>query len=178
MDDELILVDEDDKILGYESKARCHDGAGLRHRAFSVFLFNPKGQVLIHKRAKEKRLWGDYWSNSCCSHPRRGEQMEEAAKRRVKEELGAESAPKELYKFEYQASFGEAGSEWELCSVLIGGCDGSLQVDPAEVADYEWMTLEEVDALVEKQSRPLTPWFMKEWVTLRGEYQEELQRFQ
>lgn len=176
-DDQLILVDEEDKVLGHESKARCHDGAGIRHRAFSVFLFNPKGQVLIHKRAKGKRLWGDYWSNSCCSHPRRGEVIAEAAVRRVKEELGVDAEPQELYKFEYQAHFGEAGSEWELCSVLIGACSESIAPDPEEVADHEWLSPENVDAMIEEQSRLLTPWFMQEWVTLRRDYQNDLAPF-
>lgn len=176
-DDQLILVDEEDKVLGHESKARCHDGEGIRHRAFSVFLFNPEGQVLIHKRAKGKRLWGDYWSNSCCSHPRRGESIAEAAKRRVQEELGVDTTPRELYKFEYQAQFGDAGSEWELCSVLIGASSKKLTPDPEEVAEHEWMPPNEVDAMIENKTRRLTPWFMQEWVTLRQLYQNDLAPF-
>jgi isopentenyl-diphosphate delta-isomerase len=73
--EELILVDRDDNEIGYISKADAHDGAGVLHRAFSLFLFNDAGELLLQQRAHEKRLWGGYWSNSCCSHPRRGESL-------------------------------------------------------------------------------------------------------
>ena len=74
--EELILVDEHDREQGYLSKAACHDGSGILHRAFSAFLFNAAGKVLLQQRAGLKRLWPGYWSNSCCSHPRRGESMQ------------------------------------------------------------------------------------------------------
>ena len=73
--EELILVDSDDNEIGYASKAEAHDGGGIRHRAFSLFLFNDEGELLLQQRAPSKRLWGGFWSNSCCSHPRRGESL-------------------------------------------------------------------------------------------------------
>ena len=85
--EELILVDRADNEIGFISKADAHDGAGILHRAFSLFLFNDEGELLVQQRAPGKRLWGGYWSNSCCSHPRRGESMLTATGRRLEEEL-------------------------------------------------------------------------------------------
>lgn len=84
--EELILVDRDDNEFGYTSKSDAHDGGGILHRAFSVFLFNDAGELLLQQRAREKRLWGGYWSNSCCSHPRRGETLPVATSRRLLDE--------------------------------------------------------------------------------------------
>src|SRR5450755_3491655 len=86
--DALILVDEADRRLGSLSKEACHEGRGILHRAFSLLIFNGRGELLVQQRAPSKRLWPLYWSNSCCSHPRRGETMEAAIKRRLHEELG------------------------------------------------------------------------------------------
>ena len=83
--EELILVDEQDNETGYLSKAACHDGDGVLHRAFSVFLFNDRGELLLQQRSPSKRLWGGYWSNSCCSHPRRGESIQVATRRRLRD---------------------------------------------------------------------------------------------
>ncbi|MEJ2535320.1 MAG: isopentenyl-diphosphate delta-isomerase [Gammaproteobacteria bacterium] len=89
--EELILVDDQDREVGFETKAGCHDGGGLLHRAFSLFVFNPEGQLLLQRRAADKRLWPLYWSNSVCSHPRRGESMTEAVQRRLRQELRIDS---------------------------------------------------------------------------------------
>ena len=88
--EELILVDSDDNETGFLSKAECHDGQGQRHRAFSLFLFNEDGELLLQQRAASKRLWPGYWSNTCCSHPRRGETLEVATRRRLRDELNIE----------------------------------------------------------------------------------------
>jgi len=93
-DEPLILVDEDDNEVGYRSKGECHEGHGILHRAFSIFLFDKRGRVLLQQRAAGKRLWPLHWSNSCCSHPRRGETMDQALHRRLREELGLEASLK------------------------------------------------------------------------------------
>ena len=85
-DELLILVDREDNELGFASKAECHFGGGLLHRAFSVFIFNSSGQILLQQRSRQKELWGLHWSNSCCSHPHQREQIERAAHRRINEE--------------------------------------------------------------------------------------------
>jgi isopentenyl-diphosphate Delta-isomerase len=87
-DEQLILVDSEDRDIGFVAKADAHLGRGTLHRAFSVFVFNPVGELLLQQRAKSKRLWPGYRSNTCCSHPRRGEKMDSAIRRRFQEELG------------------------------------------------------------------------------------------
>ena len=97
--DLLILVDQDDNTVGFLDKAACHDGKGVLHRAFSVFLLNSQGEILLQRRSLGKRLWGGFWSNSCCSHPRRGESVADAAKRRCQEELGIKVELQFLYNW-------------------------------------------------------------------------------
>ena len=95
----LILVDEHDSALGTRSKRDCHLGDGILHRAFSIFIFNESGDVLLQKRGSKKMLWPEYWSNACCSHPRFGESNLEATQRRLSQELGIETKLEFLYKF-------------------------------------------------------------------------------
>src|SRR6185437_2320775 len=99
----LILVDEADREVGYMSKERCHDGRGILHRAFSLLIFNERSELLLQRRSAAKRLWPHYWSNSCCSHPRRAETMEAAIHRRLYEELGLACPLQFLFKFQYHA---------------------------------------------------------------------------
>src|SRR3989339_119662 len=102
--DLLILVDKRDNILGYEIKEKCHEGPGLLHRAFSIFIFNDKDELFIQKRSKAKLLWPRYWSNTCCSHPRIGESYIQGANRRLVEECGFGTELKYLSKFHYCAN--------------------------------------------------------------------------
>src|SRR5919108_4992020 len=104
--EELIVVDEHDREIGSRSKSDCHSGAGILHRAFSIFVFNGDNELLLQKRSPSKLLWPNYWSNTCCSHPRRGESMERAVQRRLEQELGFTCALDFLYKFKYQAQYG------------------------------------------------------------------------
>src|ERR1700724_859987 len=128
----LILVDEADREVGHLDKAQCHQGRGVLHRAFSLLIFNDAGELLIQQRAPSKRLWPLYWSNSCCSHPRRGESMDAATQRRLGEELGINCPLQFLFKFQYQAQFDATASEHELCSVFIGTCTAPLEVNRDE----------------------------------------------
>ena len=105
-DEKLILVDEHDNIIGYENKDVCHNGDGLLHRAFSIFLFTSNGELLIQQRSQEKRLWGLFWSNTCCSHPRKGETYEQATMRRLQEELGLKAYPEGIVLVLLCAIFG------------------------------------------------------------------------
>ena len=100
-DELLILVDSDDQEIGYLDKESCHNGDGKLHRAFSVFIFNSDGKLLLQQRKSSKRLWGGYWANTCCSHPRKGETVDGASQRRLLEEVGLVSKLKWLFKFEY-----------------------------------------------------------------------------
>ncbi|MCB1843930.1 MAG: isopentenyl-diphosphate Delta-isomerase, partial [Halioglobus sp.] len=118
--EELILVNADDEQTGHLSKAMCHNDDGVLHRAFSVFLFNRNGELLLQQRAASKRLWPMYWANSCCSHPRKGESMRVATERRLLQELGVRAEIEFVYKFIYQANYRGLGSEHELCWVYLG----------------------------------------------------------
>ena len=120
-DDELlILVDGDDRQIGFLAKADAHLGRGTLHRAFSLFVFNPAGELLVQQRAEGKRLWPGYWSNTCCSHPRHREAMDSAVRRRLKEELGLNADLEFLFKFQYRAQYDAQGAEHELCWVYAG----------------------------------------------------------
>jgi isopentenyl-diphosphate delta-isomerase len=165
-DEPLILVDEHDNEVGYRSKSDCHTGHGTLHRAFSIFLFDRGGRVLLQQRAAGKPLWPLYWSNSCCSHPRRGESMEDATRRRVIEELGVDARLEFLYKFIYQADFGDIGAEHELCYVYVGTAEGDVQVHPDEIADWRWVSPDDVDRELSEHPDRFTPWFKLEWRSL------------
>jgi isopentenyl-diphosphate delta-isomerase len=169
--EELILVDDDDRAIGTLSKGACHDGEGVLHRAFSVFLFDHLGRLLIQQRSGDKRLWPLYWANSCCSHPRAGEDIAEATLRRTEEELGVVTEPEFVYKFQYQAVFGDLGAEHELCWVYIGRTsEGEVRPNPSEIADWRFLEPEEVDALIADDAADVAPWFRMEWRELRRAY--------
>ena len=170
----LIMVDENDTVLGYKTKAECHEGDGILHRAFSVFIFNSKKELLIQKRSEQKLLWPLYWSNSCCSHPRKGETTDEAALRRVQEELGITTQLHYLYKFQYQASFKDLGSENELCSVYIGISDDGIHVNPHEIAQWKFVNLTDLEIAIQNNQDVYTPWFKMEWAKLRREYTDNI----
>ncbi|WP_018014062.1 isopentenyl-diphosphate Delta-isomerase [Teredinibacter turnerae] len=162
-DDLLILVNEDDEELGAADKASCHDNNGVLHRAFSILIFNSNGDLLLQKRSSEKRLWGDFWSNSCCSHPRKGETMEYASHRRLWEELGLRAELTFLYKFKYQATFGDAGAEHELCWVYIGVSDDTPSTNAHEISEWRYVSKASLDHELETQPQNFTPWFKLEW---------------
>lgn len=171
--DTLILVDAADRDLGPLSKARCHEGRGVLHRAFSLLIFNRAGELLIQQRAPSKRLWPLYWSNSCCSHPRSGESMDAATQRRLGEELGIRCPLQFLFKFQYQAQFDATGSEHELCSVFIGMCSDPLVVNRDEILAWRWVGPEALQAQMNsQQSGPFTPWFKLEWARIWRDHRE------
>jgi len=171
----LILVDHNDNILGYKSKAECHNGEGILHRAFSLFIFNDKGKVLMQQRAADKRLWPLIWSNSCCSHPREGENYEVATQRRLKEEIGLETELHFLYKFEYHARWKDEGSERELCSVYIGKTNNHPLINDTEIADWKWISQEELNADVKNNPDKYSPWFKMEWKEIQEKYWDKVQ---
>ena len=169
-DESLVLVDADDQIIGHAAKAQAHDGHGLLHRAFSVFLFDDHGQVLLQQRSAQKRLWPLYWSNTCCSHPRGGEGMADAGHRRLREELGVRAQIKFVYKFTYQADFGSLGAEHEMCSVFVGRLKMQPQPNPNEIAAVQCMAPAALDQALANQPQRYTPWLHLEWAALRRQY--------
>jgi len=173
-DEKLIIVDPEDKILNYKSKIECHEGDGILHRAFSVFIFNSNRQLLIHQRSELKLLWPLFWTNSCCSHPRKGELYEEAVNRRVEEELGIRTETKFLYKFQYHARYKSIGSESELCSVYIGRYDGKIHINKNEINDWKFIDLETLDSDIESNPEIFTPWFQMEWQKIKQDYMNKI----
>jgi isopentenyl-diphosphate delta-isomerase len=168
--DTLILVDEQDNETGSCEKVDCHVGQGKLHRAFSVFLFNPEGKVLLQQRSQKKMLWGGYWANSCCSHPRLGETTDAAARRRIHEELGVDCELQYLYKFVYHAQFGEIGSEHENCWVYAGHFDGQINIDTNEIADTRFLSPDELTAELENNGDIYSPWLKLEWARIQQDY--------
>lgn len=174
----LILVDADDNEIGHLSKVDCHRDHGILHRAFSVFLFDRDGRLLLQQRSAQKPLWPLYWSNSCCSHPRRGESIELATARRLQEELGVKTQLHWLYKFTYQADYDDRGehrgAEHELCHVLIGTHNGEVRVHPDEIAAWRWLSVDQINQELSEQPEQFTPWFKLEWETLLSDWQAEI----
>ena len=170
----LILVDTHDQETGSLGKVECHDGDGILHRAFSVFLFNDRGELLLQQRSADKRLWPMYWTNTCCSHPRQGESMQVATERRLQQELNTASTLEFIYKFEYQVRFGDLGSENELCWVHLGRIEREATANDAEVAALRFVSADELRGEIDAQPERLTPWFKMEWQRLNEDFPERL----
>ncbi|MDJ0758635.1 MAG: isopentenyl-diphosphate Delta-isomerase [Woeseiaceae bacterium] len=175
--EELILVDSNDNPVGRLSKAAAHDGDGRLHRAFSVFLFNARGELLLQQRGRDKRLWPGFWSNSCCSHPRVGESMEVATRRRLDDELNLESELEYVYRFKYQANYSEAGSEHELCHVFVGRIDDEVVPNANEIEAVKFVPAGTMADRLQNDPDSYTPWFKLEWRTLLDEHSDVLARY-
>ncbi len=154
----VILVDKNDNVLGIMEKVAAHQ-LGQLHRAFSVFVFNNKGQLLLQQRAHDKYHSAGKWSNTCCSHPRPGEQNIEAAKRRLKEEMGLECELRYGFDFIYRTDFSNGLCEHEFDHVFFGTTDALPAIDPQEVADYAFMSLDELNEKLKQNADEYTEWF-------------------
>ena len=156
--EQVILVDEHDVLTGTMEKMAAHEKAVL-HRAFSVFIFNAQGNMLLQQRAKEKYHSGGLWTNSCCSHPRPGEETLAAATRRLREELGFETPLEKIFDFVYKADFDNGLTEYEFDHVFVGYYDGEINPDRKEVSDYAHVSMQEVAASMEEEPGKYTAWF-------------------
>jgi len=154
----VVLVDKNDNQIGLMEKIEAHEKA-LLHRAFSVFILNKKGQLMLQQRAFDKYHCGGLWTNTCCSHQRDGETTLKAAKRRLFEEMGFETELEEKFSFIYKAPFDNGLTEHELDHVLIGSYEGEPKLNPKEAASWKWMKIEEVKREIEINSEEYTPWF-------------------
>lgn len=154
----VILVDENDKELGLMGKMEAHE-KGMLHRAFSVFVFNQKGEVMLQQRAFEKYHSGGLWTNTCCSHPRKGETVLEAAHRRVEEEMGFDCELEKQFHFIYNRKLDQGLTEHELDHVVFGTFDGIPNLNPEEVADYKWVNMLELKADISISPDQYTEWF-------------------
>ncbi|MFY0604854.1 MAG: isopentenyl-diphosphate Delta-isomerase [Flavobacteriaceae bacterium] len=158
MEEKVILVDEQDNQLGLMPKMEAHEKAML-HRAFSVFIFNDIGELMLQQRAAEKYHSPLLWTNTCCSHQRDGETSLEAGKRRLKEEMGFTTELEEVFWFVYKAPFDNGLTEHELDHVMIGYYNDAPNINREEVAAYKWMTLEAVKSDMELNPDAYTAWF-------------------
>lgn len=155
---EVILVDENDVEIGQMEKMAAHREA-LLHRAFSVFIFNTKGEMLLQQRASSKYHSPDLWTNACCSHPMPGETTEQAAHRRLKEELGFDTELEHLFHFIYKTPFDNGLTEHELDHVFVGVYDGPIHPDSAEVKDFCYMKMEAIAQSLQSYRHKFTSWF-------------------
>jgi isopentenyl-diphosphate Delta-isomerase len=158
MEENVILVDEHDNQIGLMPKMEAHEKAVL-HRAFSVFVFNEKGDLMLQQRAAHKYHSPLLWTNTCCSHQRDGESNLEAGKRRLFEEMGFTTPLKEIFSFIYKAPFDNGLTEHELDHVMVGRYEGKPNINKDEVESYKWMSLEAVQEDIEAHPNLYTAWF-------------------
>ena len=154
----IILVNEQDEALATMEKLEAHQ-KGLLHRAFSVFIVNSKNEMLLQQRASGKYHSAGLWTNACCSHPMPGEEVEQAAHRRLQEEMGFDCPVKKLFTFTYQASFDNGLTEHEYDHVFLGTFDGAVIPDTAEVEAYAFYSLAEIARQIRDTPERFTYWF-------------------
>lgn len=155
----VILVNELDEQIGTEEKIAAHR-RGLLHRAFSIFIFDRKGRLLLQRRAEHKYHCPGLWSNTCCSHPRPGEMTLAAAHRRLREEMGFDTDLRESFSFVYKVTFDNGLAEHEFDHVYTGVYNGEIMPNPEEVWEYQWVTLEELNDMLDDPAHEFTPWFL------------------
>jgi isopentenyl-diphosphate delta-isomerase len=158
---EVVLVDEFDRPIGFEEKIEAHRNGGKLHRAFSIFIFNSRGEMLLQRRAARKYHFARVWANACCGHPSRGETLEAAAHRRLGEEVGFDTELRRVFSFIYCARDARSGlTERELDHVFAGEFDGSVQPAPSEIDELRWVDC--ADLLREVTTHParFAPWFL------------------
>ncbi|MCX6180633.1 MAG: isopentenyl-diphosphate Delta-isomerase [Bacteroidetes bacterium] len=156
--DHVVLVDENDRFLGTMEKLEAHE-KGLLHRAFSIFVFNDKNELLLQKRALSKYHSGGLWTNTCCSHQRFSESTLKAAHRRLKEEMGFDCYLEKSFSFVYQTEFNNGLKENEFDHVLIGYFDGEIAMNSNEVCEYKYLSLCEIQKDLEENPQLYTFWF-------------------
>lgn len=154
----VILVDTADRELGTMEKMEAHEKAAL-HRAFSVFIFNDRGELMLQQRAAHKYHSPLLWTNTCCSHQRKGESNIEAGKRRLREEMGFEVDLDEKFHFVYKAEFDNGLTEHELDHVMVGYYNGEPTINPEEVASWKWINMEVLQQDMQDHPQDYTAWF-------------------
>ncbi|MGB0525666.1 MAG: isopentenyl-diphosphate Delta-isomerase [Flammeovirgaceae bacterium] len=155
---QVILVDEQDNAIGTMEKMQAHR-EGKLHRAFSVFVFNEHNELLIHQRAEHKYHSGGLWTNTCCSHPMPHETVEEAAHRRLVEEMGFDCDLFEVFAFSYYAELDKGLTEHEYDHVFFGRYKGKPNINPAEVSDYKYRSISAIKTDIAENPNHYTEWF-------------------
>jgi len=157
---EIILVDKKDRVAGAASKIEVHR-KGKLHRAFSIFIFNRKGELLLQQRAAGKYHSGGLWTNTCCGPPRPGETVASAARRRLREEMGLDCQLTKIFDFIYRAKLDNAMWEYEFDHVLIGKFNGKPKINPAEAEAFKWIDRKSLARDIRQDPRGYTRWFKK-----------------
>lgn len=157
-EEQVVLVNEKDEKIGLMPKQEAHV-KGVLHRAFSVFIFNSKNELMLQQRAFEKYHTPGLWANTCCSHQRDGESSIDAGKRRLMEEMGFTTDLKETTTFIYKAPFDNGLTEHELDHILVGSYEADPEINPEEVASWKWMDMEDVRDDIKNNPDIYTPWF-------------------
>ena len=157
-DDKVILVDKNDNQVGLMPKLEAHE-KGLLHRAFSVFIFNNEYKLLLQKRATSKYHSGGLWTNTCCSHPREGEDISEAANRRLFEEMGIKTSLRKVYDFIYKAELDNGLTENEFDHVFYGVYDKEPKINLEEADDYKWIDMDSLNDDINNNGGNYTVWF-------------------
>lgn len=165
----VVLVDENDNETGLMEKMEAHEKAIL-HRAFSIFIFNSKGEMLIHRRALTKYHTPGLWTNACCSHPRKSESLNDATNRRLMEEMGMRCSLKKAFDFVYKADVGQGLTEHEFDHVFVGTTDESPLINPDEVDSYKYISLPELRKWIAEQPELFTAWFKIAFKELEKNY--------
>jgi isopentenyl-diphosphate delta-isomerase len=156
----IILVDDQDRQIGVEEKLAGHRNGGRLHRAFSVLIFNRRGEMLLQQRSAQKYHFRGMWTNACCGHPRPGEALEGSAHRRLREELGFDTALREMFSFVYTAEDPESGlTECEFDHVFVGEFDGTPQPHPDEVSALRWLAKDELERELAVRPDCYSSWF-------------------
>lgn len=156
----IILVDKKDNIIGHEEKLKAHENGGVLHRAFSIFIFNKAGKMLLQKRSVKKYHFGGLWTNSCCSHPNEGENLEAATTRKLFQEFGFNTDITEKFSFIYKETDDNSGlTEHEFDHVFTGEFNGIPNPNPDEIDEYKWVAISELKKDMKKSPEKYTPWF-------------------
>ncbi|GGG54191.1 isopentenyl-diphosphate Delta-isomerase [Bizionia arctica] len=158
IEEQVILVNENDEQIGLMPKMEAHEKAML-HRAFSVFIFNDKNELMLQQRASHKYHSPELWTNTCCSHQRDGETNIQAGKRRLQEEMGFHTPLEESISFIYKAPFDNGLTEHEYDHIMIGSYNESPEINPEEVSNWKWMTLDNVKTDIKNHPEIYTEWF-------------------
>ncbi len=169
MEEQVVVVSENDEILGLMDKMEAHEN-GILHRAFSVFLFNDKGEMLLQKRAPGKYHSPKQWTNAVCSHPKIDETYLEGAHRRLKEELGITTDLTEKFSFIYKADVGQNLWEHELDHVFTGNYEGNFALNNDEVSEVRYISMQQLDEEMNANPENFTEWFK----IILKEYQDHL----
>ena len=167
----VVLVNENDQEIGTMEKMEAHE-KGLLHRAFSIFIFNDKKELMLQQRATEKYHSGGLWTNTCCSHPRPNESLTDAVNRRLEEEMGFACDMENVFSFTYKALLDNDLTEFEFDHVFIGHTNQAPNLNPTEVMNWKYMSLSAIEKEMNEQPEIYTEWFKIVFHQVKEQLQE------